>query len=181
MKQHTNTTMNNTGTLTYSKCSGENSVGFSGNSQQQRNNNIAESNANNITSKNFSGCSIGVMNNNTNNSEIPSSFPSHANPEAVGVTYCNDSGSVGFHNSFDSEPHKALADDKYISGISKSNILRHENSHYLSHRQHQNDHFLHHRSASGPRLAEQFINGHKERRDDDNELMHKLNQRVIIL
>ena len=121
------------------------------------------------------------MNNNTNNSEIPSSFSSHANTDAVGVTYCNNSGNVGFHNTFDSESSKALADDKYISGISKSNILRHENSHYLSHRQHQNDHFLHHRSTSGPRLVEQFINGHEERRDDDDELMHKLNQRVIIL
>ena len=173
--------MNNAGgVLIYSKCrGGENSVGFRGNSQN--NNNMATSNVNNITSADFSGGgSVGVMNNNTNNSEV-SSLPSYTNADAVGVTFCNNSGNVGFHNAFHNESSKSCADDKYISEISKSNILRHENNHYLSHRQHPSDHYLHHRS-SGPRHdSEQFINSRKERREDGDELMHKLNQRGIIL
>lgn len=178
--------MNNTGVLIYGKCtSGENSVRFNGNSQQQNNNNmakdVAESNVNNITSKDCSGGSVGVMNNNTNNGEISSSFPSYTNADAVGVTFCNSSGNVGFHSTFDDESSKSYSDDKYVSEISKSNILRHENNHYLSsHRQHLPDHYLHHRSTSGPRHGEQFINGLRERREDGDELIHKLNQRVII-
>ena len=200
-KHHNNILVNNSGKLIYNKCSdGENSVS----NKSCRNNNImgrvgdgdnvVESNVNNIIQDCSGGCSVGVMNNNTNNGEVLS-FTSHGNPDAVGVSFNNTSSSIDFHKAFDKESSTNIyVNDKYISEISKSNILRHENNHYLSsssptqhRRQHlPPDHYLHQTSNSGPRYSEQFINGiaQKEERvvdEDDNDIVHNLNKRVIML
>ena len=196
-KHHNNLLINNSGKLIYNRCSdGENSVS----NKSCRNNNImgrggdnvVESNVNNIIQDCSGVCSVGVMNNNTNNGEVLS-FTSHGNPDAVGVTFNNTSSSIDFHKAFDKESSANIyVNDKYISEISKSNISRHENNHYLSsssptqlRRQHlPPDHYLHQTSNSGPRYSEQFINNtiqHEERvvDKDDNDIVHNLNKRVI--
>ena len=187
MKQHHNSLVNNTGKLIHNKCSdGENSVTRM--TKTSKNNNImdviVESNVNNIMQDcSVVGGSVGVMNNNTNNSEVLS-FTSHGKADAVGVTFCNTSSTIDFHNAFDKDSSNVYVNDKYISEISKSNILRHENNHYLSpRRQHHPDHYLHQPCNSGPRYSEQFINGRNKERvvNEEDELVHNLHQRVIIL
>ena len=102
----------------------------------------------------------------------------------MGVTYCNTSGNLGYHKTFDKDTSNSSVNNKYISEISKSNISRHENNHYLSsHRQHHPDYYLHQRS-SGPRYSEQFINGRKKERvvaNDEGKMPQTLKQRVILL
>ena len=199
-RQTNNVLVNNSGKLIYNKCSdGENSVS----NKSCRNNNImgrgcdgdnvVESNVNNIIQDCSGGCSVGVMNNNTNNGEVLS-FTSHGKPDAVGVTFNNTSSTVDFHKAFDKDASTNIyVNDKYISEISKSNILRHENNHYLLssssptqlRRQHlPPDHYLHQTSNSGPRYSEQFINNRRQNEErvvdkDDNDIVHNLNKRVI--
>ena len=188
-KHHNSILRNNSGKLIYNKCSdGENSVS----NKSCRNNNImgrggdgdnvVESNVNNIIQDCSGGCSVGVMNNNTNNGEVLS-FTSHGKPDAVGVTFNNTSSAIDFHKAYDKESSTNIyVNDKYISEISKSNISRHENNHYLSpRRQHQPDHYLHQPCNSGPRYSEQFINGGNKIVEEEDDLVHKLQQRVIIL
>ena len=186
--------MNNSTKLIYNKCS-------DGENKNSKNNNVlgdgVEGNVNNMMQECSSSSAVedrirGVMNNNTNNSDVLS-FPSHGKTDDVGVTFCNTSSTIGFHNAFDKESSSVYVNDKYISEISKSNILRHENNHYLLssssptqlRRQHlPPDHYLHQTSNSGPRYSEQFINGiaQKEERvvdEDDNDIVHNLNKRVI--
>ena len=202
-RQPNNVLVNNSGKLIYNKCSdGENSVS----NKSCRNNNImgrsgdgdnvVESNVNNIIQDCSGGCSVGVMNNNTNNGEVLS-FTSHGKPDDVGVTFNNTSSTVDFHKAYDKDTSTNIyVNDKYISEISKSNnILRHENNHYLSssssptqlRRQHlpPDHHYLHQTSNRGPRYGEQFINNGRQKEErvvdeDENDMVHNLNKKVII-
>ena len=183
----------------YSKCSdGENSISGGSIRNTKNNNNIMgdiveSSNVNNIMQEEGSvggGSSlVGVMNNNRNNSGVLS-FASHGKSDAVGVTFCNTSSTIGFHNALDKESSNVYVNDKYISEISKSNILRHENNHYLSQphssrQPHLPEYYLNHPSNnSGSRYGEPFINVHNNERvlgndTQDNEIGPNLTQKVI--
>ena len=67
-----------------------------------KNNNVlgdgVEGNVNNMMQECSSSSAVdrirGVMNNNTNNSDVLS-FPSHGKTDDVGVTFCNTSSTIG--------------------------------------------------------------------------------------
>ena len=182
--------MNNSTKLIYNKCS-------DGENKNSKNNNVlgdgVEGNVNNMMQECSSSSAVdrirGVMNNNTNNSDVLS-FPSHGKTDDVGVTFCNTSSTIGFHNAFEKESSSVYVNDKYISEISKSNILGHDDNHYhseptTSHQLHQPDHYLHQPSnrSSGARYGEQFINGYNKNRrllvENDENMVHDLKKRVI--
>ena len=104
--------MNNSTKLIYNKCS-------DGENKNSKNNNVlgdgVEGNVNNMMQECSSSSAVdrirGVMNNNTNNSDVLS-FPSHGKTDDVGVTFCNTSSTIGFHNAFDKVSSSVHVNDK---------------------------------------------------------------------